>query len=100
MILLNYGLTINLLCEQGSPGKSLGKRIFWFFNGCPCDCSMIHRIIENPGWPSLQSKVVLITCCEIIIKCKVKEKYIIPFLYTIRKIEEKRGNLEMSKKER
>ena len=31
---------------------------------------------------------MLITCCEIIIKCKVKEKYTIPFLYTTR---EKRG---------
>ena len=40
-------------------------------------------------------------CCEIIIKCKVKEKYTIPFLYTTRKKkEEKKGNLEMSKKER
>ena len=43
---------------------------------------------------------MLITCCEIIIKCKVKEKYTIPFLYTTRKKEEKKGNLEMSKKER
>ena len=48
MILLNDGLIINLPCEQGSQENSLGKRIFWFFNGCPCDCSMIYRIIENP----------------------------------------------------
>ena len=48
----------------------------------------------------LQSKLVLITCCEIIIKCKAKEKYIIPFLYITRKIEEKIGNLEMSKKKK
>ena len=49
MILLNDGLTINLPCEQGSQENSLGKRIFWFYNGCPCDCYMIRRIIENLG---------------------------------------------------
>ena len=49
MILLNDGLTINIPCEQGSQEYSLSKRIFWFFNGCPCDCSMIRRIIEDPG---------------------------------------------------
>ena len=43
---------------------------------------------------------MLITCCEIIIKYKVKDKYIISFLYITRKKEEKKGNLEMSKKER
>ena len=48
LILLNDGLTINLPCKQGSQENSLGKRIFWFFNGCLCDCSMIHRIIEDP----------------------------------------------------
>ena len=48
MILLNDGLTINLPFEQGSQENSLGKRIFLFFNGCPCDCSMIRRIIEDP----------------------------------------------------
>ena len=49
MILLNDGLAINLPCEQGSQENSLGKRIFWFFNGCPFDCSMIRRIIEDLG---------------------------------------------------
>ena len=44
MILLNDGLTINLPCEQGSQESSLGKRISWFFNGCPCDCSTIRKI--------------------------------------------------------
>ena len=51
----------------------------------------------------LNAQIILRTenyCCEIIIKCKVKEKYTIPFLYTTRKKEEKKGNLEMSKKER
>ena len=48
MILLNDGLTINLPCEQGLQENSLGKRILWFFNGCPCDCSMIRCIIEDP----------------------------------------------------
>ena len=43
---------------------------------------------------------MIILCCEIIIKCKVKEKYIILFLYITRKIEEKIGNLKMNKKER
>ena len=47
--LLNDGLTINLPCEQTAHGYSLGKRIFWFFSGCPCECSMILRIIEDPG---------------------------------------------------
>ena len=42
---------------------------------------------------------MLITCCEIIIKCKVKEKYTIPFC-TQQEKEEKKGNLEMSNKER
>ena len=42
---------------------------------------------------------MLITCCEIIIKWKAKERYIIPFLDITRKIEEKRGNLEMTKQE-
>ena len=49
IILLNDDMTINLPCEQGSQENSSGKRIFWFFNGCPCDCFMIHRIIEDPG---------------------------------------------------
>ena len=43
---------------------------------------------------------MLITCCKIIIKCKAKEKYIILFMYITRKIEEKRGNIGMNKKER
>ena len=34
--LLKDGLTINLPCEQATHGYSLGKRIFWFFSGCPC----------------------------------------------------------------
>ena len=46
--LLNDGLTINLPCEQVAHGYSLGKRIFWFFSGCSCECSMILRIIEDP----------------------------------------------------
>ena len=45
-------------------------------------------------------KKTCIYCYEIIIKCKVKEKYTIPFLYTTRKKEEKKGNIEISKKER
>ena len=44
VILLNDGLTINLPCEQGSQENSLDKRIFWFFNECSCDCSMIRNI--------------------------------------------------------
>ena len=44
MILLNDDMTINFPCKQGSQENSLGKRIFWFFNGCSCDCSMIHKI--------------------------------------------------------
>ena len=47
--LLKDGLTINLPCEQVAHGYSLGKRIFVFFSGCPCECSMIFRIIEDPG---------------------------------------------------
>ena len=39
---------------------------------------------------------MLITCCKIIIKCKDKEKYIIPFMYITRKIEEKIGNLDVT----
>ena len=46
--LQNNGMTINLSCEQASHGYLLGKRIFWFFSGCPCECSMILRIIEDP----------------------------------------------------
>ena len=49
MVLLNDGMTINLPYEQGSQENSLAKRIFWFFNGCPCDYSMIRRIIEDLG---------------------------------------------------
>ena len=47
--LLEDGLTINLPCEQATHGYSLGKRIFWFFNRCPYECSMILCIIEDPG---------------------------------------------------
>ena len=46
--LLIDGITINLPCEQASYRYSLGKRIFWFFSGCPSECSMILRIIEDP----------------------------------------------------
>ena len=51
--LLNDDLTINLPCEQTTHGYSLRKKIFWFFSGCPCECSMIFRIIEDPRCPSL-----------------------------------------------
>ena len=47
--LLNDSLTINLPCEKTTHGYSLGKRIFRFFSGCPCDCSMILCIIKDPG---------------------------------------------------
>ena len=46
--LLIDGLIINLPCEQIAHEYSLGKRIFWFFSGCPYECSMIFRIIEGP----------------------------------------------------
>ena len=46
--LIKDGLTINLPCEQAAHGNSLGKRIFWFFSGFPCECSMILHIIEDP----------------------------------------------------
>ena len=46
---LKDGMTINLLCEQAADEYLLGKRIFWFFSGCPCECSMIFHIIEGPG---------------------------------------------------
>ena len=44
MILLNDDLTIKFPCEQGSQENLFGKRIFWFFNGCPCDCFIIRKI--------------------------------------------------------
>ena len=47
--LLKDGLTINFPCEQAAHGYSLGKRIFLFFSGCPCECSMILLIIEDLG---------------------------------------------------
>ena len=47
--LLKDGLTINLPCKQVAHGYSLGKRIFWLFSGCPCECFMILRIIEDLG---------------------------------------------------
>ena len=53
MTLVKDGLIINLPCEEATHEYSLGERIFWFFSGCPCECSIIRRIIENPGWPSL-----------------------------------------------
>ena len=42
------GLTINLPFKQAAHGHSLGKIIFWFFSECPCECSMILHIIEDP----------------------------------------------------
>ena len=45
--LLIDDLTINLPYEQAAHGYSLEKRIFWFFSGCPCECYMILRIIED-----------------------------------------------------
>ena len=49
MTFLKDGLTINLPYDQTAHGYSLGKRIFWFFSGWPCECSMILRIIEDIG---------------------------------------------------
>ena len=46
---LKYGLTINLPCKEAAHRYSLGKRIFWLFSGCPCECSMILCIIEDLG---------------------------------------------------
>ena len=48
LTLLKDGSTINLPCEQVAHRYSLGKRTFWFFSGCPCECSMILLIIEDP----------------------------------------------------
>ena len=47
--LLKDSPTINLPYEQAAHGYSLGKRILWSFNGCPCECSMILHIIEDLG---------------------------------------------------
>ena len=47
--LLKDGLTINLPCEQAAQGYLLGKRIFWFFSGCSCKCSMNLCIIKDLG---------------------------------------------------
>ena len=47
--LLKDCLTINLPYEQETHEYSLGKRILWFFSGCPSGCFMIHRIIEDLG---------------------------------------------------
>ena len=49
MTMLKDGKTINLPFEQAAHGYSLGKRICWFFSGCPCECSMILRIIRDLG---------------------------------------------------
>ena len=46
---LKDDLIINFPCEQKAHGYSLGKRIFWFFSGCPRECSMILHIIEDLG---------------------------------------------------
>ena len=48
MTLVKDGLTINLPCEHVAHEYLLGKRIFWFFSGCPCECSIIRHIIEDP----------------------------------------------------
>ena len=45
--LLKDGLTINLPYEQAAQGYSLGKRIFWFFNRCQCECSMISTSLRT-----------------------------------------------------
>ena len=45
------GLTINFPCEHAEQGYSLGKRIFWFFNGWPSEFLIIRRIIIDPGCP-------------------------------------------------
>ena len=49
MTLVKDGLIINLPYEQATHEYSLGERIFWFFSGCPCECSIIRRIIEDLG---------------------------------------------------
>ena len=49
MTLVKDGLTINLPCEQAAHEYSLGKRIFWFLSGCPCECLIIRHIIEDLG---------------------------------------------------
>ena len=49
MTLVKYGLIINLPCEQAAHEYSLGERIFSFFSGCTCECSIIRHIIEDPG---------------------------------------------------
>ena len=49
MTLVKDGLIINLPCEQAAHEYSLGERILWFFSGCPCEYSIIQRIIEDPG---------------------------------------------------
>ena len=49
MTLEKDGLTINLPYEQAAHEYSLDKRIFRFFSGCPCECLIIQRIIEDPG---------------------------------------------------
>ena len=54
--LLKDGPTINLPCEQAIHEHSLSKIIFWFFNERPCECSMIFRIIENPGCQACHAK--------------------------------------------
>ena len=41
MTLVKDGLTINLPYEQPAHENSLGKRLFMFFSGCPCECSII-----------------------------------------------------------
>ena len=46
--LVKHGLVINLPCKHAVHDYSLGKNILWFFNGCPCECSIIRSIIEDP----------------------------------------------------
>ena len=49
MTLVKDGMTTNLHCDQASHEYALGKRIFWFFSGCPCECSIIQHIIKDLG---------------------------------------------------
>ena len=47
MTLVKDGLIINLPYEQAAHEYLLGKKIFWFFSGCPCEYLIIRRIIED-----------------------------------------------------
>ena len=56
MTFLNDGMTINLPYEQAAHEYSLRKRIFWFFSGCPCECSMIPVSLRTQGDPTCHAK--------------------------------------------